>query len=38
MFQTVEYLRAFTAARTGWSEVNWLLIISGAFGLFRKER
>jgi len=37
MFQTVEYLRAFTAARTGWSMVNGLLIISGAFGLFRKD-
>jgi cellulose synthase/poly-beta-1,6-N-acetylglucosamine synthase-like glycosyltransferase len=37
MLQTVEYLRAFTAARTGWSAVNGLLIISGAFGLFRKD-
>ena len=37
MFQTVEYLRAFTAARTGWSMVNGLLIISGAFGMFRKD-
>ena len=37
MFQTVEYLRAFTAARCGWSMINGLLIISGAFGLFRKD-
>jgi cellulose synthase/poly-beta-1,6-N-acetylglucosamine synthase-like glycosyltransferase len=37
MLQTVEYLRAFTAARTGWSAINGLLIISGAFGLFRKD-
>ena len=37
MFQVVEYLRAFLAARTGWSAVNGLLIISGAFGLFRKD-
>jgi cellulose synthase/poly-beta-1,6-N-acetylglucosamine synthase-like glycosyltransferase len=37
MFQTVEYLRAFLAARTGWSAVNGLLIISGAFGVFRRS-
>jgi cellulose synthase/poly-beta-1,6-N-acetylglucosamine synthase-like glycosyltransferase len=36
MLQTVEYLRAFVAARTGWSSVNGLLIISGAFGIFRR--
>jgi len=32
----VEYFRAFLAARTGWSAVNGLLIISGAFGVFRR--
>jgi len=37
MFQVVEYLRAFFGARTGWSAVNGLLLVSGAFGLFRKE-
>jgi cellulose synthase/poly-beta-1,6-N-acetylglucosamine synthase-like glycosyltransferase len=37
MFQVVEYLRAFLSARTGWSAVNGLLIISGAFGIFRKD-
>jgi cellulose synthase/poly-beta-1,6-N-acetylglucosamine synthase-like glycosyltransferase len=37
MFQVVEYLRAFFAARSGWSAVNGLLIVSGAFGLFRKD-
>lgn len=34
--QVVEYLRAFFAARTGWSAINALLIVSGAFGLFRR--
>jgi cellulose synthase/poly-beta-1,6-N-acetylglucosamine synthase-like glycosyltransferase len=38
MLQTVEYLRAFLAARTGWSMLNGLLIISGAFGMFRRTR
>ena len=37
-FQTVEYIRAFMAGRLGWSYINNLLIISGAFGLFRRER
>lgn len=37
-FQTIEYLRAFMAGRIGWAHINCLLIISGAFGLFRKER
>jgi len=37
MFQVVEYLRAFFGARTGWSALNGLLIVSGAFGLFRKD-
>lgn len=36
MLQTVEYFRAFLAARTGWSAINGLLIISGAFGAFRR--
>jgi cellulose synthase/poly-beta-1,6-N-acetylglucosamine synthase-like glycosyltransferase len=36
MLQTVEYFRAFLAARTGWSAINGLLIISGAFGVFRR--
>lgn len=37
LFQIVEYLRAFLFGRLGWSPLNALLIISGAFGLFRKE-
>lgn len=35
--QVVEYLRAFLSARVAWSELNATLIISGAFGLFRRE-
>ncbi|MGA0588115.1 glycosyltransferase [Dyella sp. KRB-257] len=37
-FQVVEYLRAFLFGRMGWSPMNALLIISGAFGVFYKER
>jgi len=37
LFQVVEYLRAFLFGRLGWSTVNGMLIISGAFGVFRKE-
>jgi cellulose synthase/poly-beta-1,6-N-acetylglucosamine synthase-like glycosyltransferase len=33
--QIVEYLRAFLLGRVGWQPVNALLIISGAFGVFR---
>jgi cellulose synthase/poly-beta-1,6-N-acetylglucosamine synthase-like glycosyltransferase len=35
--QYVEYMRAFLGARIGWSALNGLLIVSGAFGLFRKD-
>jgi cellulose synthase/poly-beta-1,6-N-acetylglucosamine synthase-like glycosyltransferase len=34
--QTVEYFRAFLVGRVAWSELNALVIISGAFGLFRR--
>ena len=35
--QTVEYFRAFLVGRVGWSKLQSLLIISGAFGLFRRS-
>jgi len=37
MFQVVEYLYSFLQGRIGWSWVNGLLIISGAFGVFQTE-
>jgi cellulose synthase/poly-beta-1,6-N-acetylglucosamine synthase-like glycosyltransferase len=37
LLQIVEYLRAFLFGRMGWTPINAVLIISGAFGLFRKE-
>jgi cellulose synthase/poly-beta-1,6-N-acetylglucosamine synthase-like glycosyltransferase len=36
VFQVVEYLRAFLSGRIGWSVLRSLLIISGAFGLYKK--
>jgi cellulose synthase/poly-beta-1,6-N-acetylglucosamine synthase-like glycosyltransferase len=35
--QTVEYLRAFLFGRLGWNRLGGNLIISGAFGLFRRD-
>jgi cellulose synthase/poly-beta-1,6-N-acetylglucosamine synthase-like glycosyltransferase len=37
LFQTVEYLRSFLMARLAWSHVGALTIVSGAFGLFRRQ-
>lgn len=37
LFQVVEYLRAFLMARFGLSQMRTLMIISGAFGLFRRS-
>jgi cellulose synthase/poly-beta-1,6-N-acetylglucosamine synthase-like glycosyltransferase len=37
IFQVVEYLRAFLTGRVGWSVFQSLLIISGAFGVYRKR-
>lgn len=35
--QVLEYLRAFLFGRLGWSRLDALLIISGAFGVFNRE-
>ena len=35
--QAVEYLRAFLTGRLGWNRLGGNLIISGAFGMFRRE-
>jgi cellulose synthase/poly-beta-1,6-N-acetylglucosamine synthase-like glycosyltransferase len=35
--QVIEYLRAFLVGRAGWSDLNALAIISGAFGLFHRS-
>jgi cellulose synthase/poly-beta-1,6-N-acetylglucosamine synthase-like glycosyltransferase len=35
--QVLEYFRAFLVARVGWSTLNALGIISGAFGLFHRS-
>lgn len=37
-FQIVEYARSFFTGRVGWGSVNALPIISGAFGMFRRDR
>lgn len=36
-FQVIEYFRAFLVGRLAWSRLHSLLIISGAFGLFRRR-
>lgn len=36
--QAIEYTRAFLVGRLGWNPLGGNLIVSGAFGLFRRER
>lgn len=37
VLQVLEYFRAFLIGRVGWTRLNALLIISGAFGLFQRD-
>jgi len=37
VIQVVEYLRAFLIGREAWGQGNMLMIISGAFGVFRTD-
>jgi cellulose synthase/poly-beta-1,6-N-acetylglucosamine synthase-like glycosyltransferase len=37
VIQVVEYLRAFLIGREAWARGNMLMIISGAFGMFRTD-
>ena len=37
ILQVIEYLRAFLVGREGWAQFNMLMIISGAFGIFRRD-
>ncbi len=36
--QVVEYTRAFLIGRLGWNQLGGNLIVSGAFGIFRRDR
>ena len=35
--QVLEYIRSFVGSRPGWSALNALPLISGAFGIFRRD-
>lgn len=37
LIQTVEYMRAFLFGRLGWNRLGGNLIVSGAFGMFRRD-
>ncbi len=36
-FQVIEYFRAFLMGRMAWSRINGLMLISGAFGFFKRD-
>jgi biofilm PGA synthesis N-glycosyltransferase PgaC len=36
-FQVLEYIRAFLLGRMAWARIDGLLLISGAFGMFKRE-
>lgn len=36
-FQVIEYFRSFLMGRMAWTRINGLVIISGAFGFFKRE-
>lgn len=36
-FQVIEYCRAFLMGRMAWTRVNGLMLISGAFGFFKRD-
>lgn len=36
-FQVIEYFRAFLAGRVGWDALEIMLLVSGAFGVFRRD-
>lgn len=36
-YQLLEYVRAFVSSRPAWSRLNALPLVSGAFGVFKKE-
>ncbi len=37
LFQVVEYLRAFLIGRLAWSQMGAMMLISGAFGIFKRQ-
>ncbi len=38
MVQVVEYIRAFLLGRMAWGEINGLMLVSGAFGMYPRKR